>query len=349
MAATKGKNAAAAAGRATASVARAVRAVLSGAVAGTRSSEADPSGHPDPAPGHAPVVKTRPAAKAAAVKATPAKATLAKRAPAKAAAVKATPAKATLAKRAPAKAAAVKATPAKATPVKATTRTAATKAAPAKVATVTSDPAKTVSAKVAPAKAAPAKAAPAKAAPTKAAPAKAAPAKAAPAKAAPAKAAPAKAAPAKAASAKAVSAVRSASTVISSVSADMPPVREDEEPWTEAELREVRQEIERDIARGLADIATAEEDLQGLIWDAGDGSGDDQADAGAKTYEREQEISLANISRDKLAQNRHALERLDNGSYGICEACGLPIGKFRLQAAPRATLCRSCKEKAERA
>ena len=339
MAATKGKNAAAAAGRATASVARAVRAVLSGAVAGTRSSEADPSGHPDPAPGHAPVVKTRPAAKAAAVKATPAKATLAKRAPAKAAAVKATPAKAT--------------------PVKATTRTAATKAAPAKVATVTSDPAKTVSAKVAPAKAAPAKAAPAKAAPTKAAPAKAAPAKAAPAKAAPAKAAPAKAAPAKAApakaapakaaSAKAVSAVRSASTVISSVSADMPPVREDEEPWTEAELREVRQEIERDIARGLADIATAEEDLQGLIWDAGDGSGDDQADAGAKTYEREQEISLANISRDKLAQNRHALERLDNGSYGICEACGLPIGKFRLQAAPRATLCRSCKEKAERA
>jgi len=329
MAATKGKNAAAAAGRATASVARAVRAVLSGAVAGTRSSEADPSGHPDPAPGHAPVVKTRPAAKAAAVKATPAKATLAKRVPAKAAAVKATPAKAT--------------------PVKATTRTAATKAAPAKVATVTSDPAKTVSAKVAPAKAAPAKAAPAKAAPTKAAPAKAAPAKAAPAKAAPAKAAPAKAAPAKAASAKAVSAVRSASTVISSVSADMPPVREDEEPWTEAELREVRQEIERDIARGLADIATAEEDLQGLIWDAGDGSGDDQADAGAKTYEREQEISLANISRDKLAQNRHALERLDNGSYGICEACGLPIGKFRLQAAPRATLCRSCKEKAERA
>ena len=309
MAATKGKNAAAAAGRATASVARAVRAVLSGAVAGTRSSEADPSGHPDPAPGHAPVVKTRPAAKAAAVKATPAKATLAKRAPAKAAAVKATPAKAT--------------------PVKATTRTAATKAAPAKVATVTSDPAKTVSAKVAPAKAAPTKAAPAKAAP--------------------AKAAPAKAAPAKAASAKAVSAVRSASTVISSVSADMPPVREDEEPWTEAELREVRQEIERDIARGLADIATAEEDLQGLIWDAGDGSGDDQADAGAKTYEREQEISLANISRDKLAQNRHALERLDNGSYGICEACGLPIGKFRLQAAPRATLCRSCKEKAERA
>ena len=182
-------------------------------------------------------------------------------------------------------------------------------------------------------------------APLKAAPAKAAPAKAAPAKAAPAKAAPAKAAPAKTAAATKAAQAKAAPA---EPALGMPPVRPDEEPWTRAELLEVRREIERDIARGLADIRTAEEDLQGLIWDAGDGSGDDQADAGAKTYEREQEISLANISRDKLAQNRHALERLDNGSYGVCESCGLPIGKFRLQAAPRATLCRSCKEKTER-
>ena len=208
----------------------------------------------------------------------------------------------------------------------------------------------------APLKAAPAKAAPAKAAPVKAAPAKAATAKAATAKVAPAKTtrvrqeAPAKAAPAKTAPAKTAPAtkVAQAKAAPAEPALGMPPVRPDEEPWTRAELLEVRREIERDIARGLADIRTAEEDLQGLIWDAGDGSGDDQADAGAKTYEREQEISLANISRDKLAQNRHALERLDNGSYGVCESCGLPIGKFRLQAAPRATLCRSCKEKTER-
>ncbi len=233
-------------------------------------------------------------------------------------------------------------------------------AAAGKDAPLKAAPAKTTRARQeAPAKAAPAKAGPAKAAPAKAAPAKAAPAKAAPAKAAPAKAAPAKAAPAKAAPAKAPAKVAPAKTAAATKAAQakaapaepalgMPPVRPDEEPWTRAELLEVRREIERDIARGLADIRTAEEDLQGLIWDAGDGSGDDQADAGAKTYEREQEISLANISRDKLAQNRHALERLDNGSYGVCESCGLPIGKFRLQAAPRATLCRSCKEKTER-
>ncbi len=184
----------------------------------------------------------------------------------------------------------------------------------------------------------------AKTPPVKAATDQAAPAKSVSAKAAPGKAAPAQTAAAK----KAAPRVVPGKAVVVDPASDMPPVRPDEEAWTPAELLEVRREIERDIARGLADIRTAEEDLQGLIWDAGDGSGDDQADAGAKTYEREQEISLANISRDKLAQNRHALERLDNGSYGVCESCGLPIGKFRLQAAPRATLCRSCKEKTER-
>ncbi|MGV1009627.1 MAG: TraR/DksA family transcriptional regulator [Dermatophilaceae bacterium] len=126
------------------------------------------------------------------------------------------------------------------------------------------------------------------------------------------------------------------------------PVRDDEQPWTHDELAELRGELERDIRRAMRDLKIAEEDLQGLMSDSGDGSGDDQADAGTKTYERDQEISLANISRDKLAQSRHALHRLDDGSYGVCESCGHAIGKFRLQAAPRATLCRSCKEKAER-
>jgi RNA polymerase-binding transcription factor DksA len=144
-----------------------------------------------------------------------------------------------------------------------------------------------------------------------------------------------------------LAASRAKVTTTSSGSAALP-VRDDEEPWTSEEIAEIRGELERDISRSRRDLQVAEEDLQGLIRDSGDGSGDDQADAGTKTYERDQEISLANISRDKLAQSQHALERLDGGRYGVCESCGQPIGKFRLQAAPRATLCRSCKEKAER-
>ncbi|GAA4406429.1 hypothetical protein GCM10023168_21270 [Fodinibacter luteus] len=125
-------------------------------------------------------------------------------------------------------------------------------------------------------------------------------------------------------------------------------VRDDESPWTAKELREVRAELEHDIAQLRTELRDAESDLVDLMRDSGDGAGDDQADAGAKTYEREQEISLANNAREMLLQTEHALERLDDGSYGICESCGNPIGKLRLQAAPRATLCMPCKMKQER-
>ena len=45
-------------------------------------------------------------------------------------------------------------------------------------------------------------------------------------------------------------------------------------------------------------------------------------------------MSIANNARDMLAQAEHALQRIDNGTYGVCESCGNPIGKARLQAFP---------------
>jgi DnaK suppressor protein len=125
-------------------------------------------------------------------------------------------------------------------------------------------------------------------------------------------------------------------------------VREDESPWTEAELSEVRDALQGDIDRLQAEIHTAENDLADLMRDSGDGAGDDQADAGAKTFEREQEISVANNSREMLEQTERALARIDDGTYGVCEICGNPIGKMRLQAFPRATLCVADKQRQER-
>ncbi len=233
-----------------------------------------------------------------------------------------------MAKKASAKKAPAKKAPAK----KAAAKKAASKKAPAKKAATKKAPAKKAAAKKAPAKKAPAKKTPAKKAPVKKAAAKKAPAKKAPAKKAAAKKAPAKKAPAK----KLPRPKR------------RPVVREDESPWTDTELREVREELGREKTRLLEEIATAEEGLADLIRDSGDGAGDDQADAGSKTFEREHEMSLANNARDMLDQVEHALARISDGSYGVCETCAKPIGKFRLQAFPRATLCRSCKEAEER-
>lgn len=79
-----------------------------------------------------------------------------------------------------------------------------------------------------------------------------------------------------------------------------------------------------------------------------DSAGDDQADTGSKTFEREQEISLAHSILERTAQVERALERLAEGSYGWCERCGNPIPVERLAAFPSATLCVTCKQLEER-
>ena len=224
---------------------------------------------------------------------------------------------------------------------------AAKKAAPVKKAAPAKAPAKKAAPvkKAAPAKAPAKKAAQAK----KAAPAKKpAPAKAPAKKVAPAKAPAKKAAPVtKAAPAKAVAAVKPVKKLLPKVKKPLV-VREDETPWTPAELKEVRAALNAEAARLEEELASAEAGLADLIRDSGDGAGDDQADAGSKTFEREHEMSLANNARDMLLQVQHSLARISDGSYGQCESCGKPIGKYRLQAFPRASLCLACKQAEER-
>nr|WP_202867222.1 TraR/DksA C4-type zinc finger protein [Kribbella pittospori] len=125
-------------------------------------------------------------------------------------------------------------------------------------------------------------------------------------------------------------------------------VKSGETPWTTAELTELRGELEADVVHLREEIRDAEQEIVGLLRDGGDGAGNDQADVGSTTLERDHEMSLANNARDMLDQIERALARIENGTYGICESCGNPIGKGRLQAFPRATLCVSCKEREER-
>jgi DnaK suppressor protein len=126
------------------------------------------------------------------------------------------------------------------------------------------------------------------------------------------------------------------------------PVRSGEERWTEAELDQVRRELESEITELRAEISKAESAIAERMGDAVADAGDDPADAGAKTFEREHELALTHNARELLAQNERSLERIQAGTYGVCESCGEPIGKARLQAFPRATLCVACKQREER-
>lgn len=273
--------------------------------------------------------------------ATAKSAAAAKKAPAKKAAAPKKPAA-----KAPAKKAAAKAPAKKAPATKASAKPAVKKAAPAK---------KTSAKKVTPAKKAPAKA------PAKKAPAKVAPVKAdKPVKAEkPVK--PAKAEKPVKETAPVVPPVQVINPIGGLVTAirkavpgkkaapKRPVVEEDESKWTKTELNQVRKTLQKEVAELEAEIAQEEERFHSLIMESGEGAGDDQADAGAKTFEREHEISILSNKKDLLDQSHHALERIEAGTYGYCENCGKPIGKLRLmEANPRATLCMACREREDR-
>jgi len=126
------------------------------------------------------------------------------------------------------------------------------------------------------------------------------------------------------------------------------PVRPGEKRWSEREISELRGQLATEAAALRADIERAESDIASRLGDAVGDAGDDQADVGAKTFEREHELALTHNSRELLAQNERAIARIEAGTYGTCESCGEPIGKARLQAFPRATLCVACKQREER-
>ncbi len=78
-------------------------------------------------------------------------------------------------------------------------------------------------------------------------------------------------------------------------------------------------------------------------------------DEGMDTYdlaseERDREINfiLSDRERVKIKQIDDALERLDEGTYGVCESCGLEIAEERLQAMPFSRLCRDCQQDQEK-
>jgi RNA polymerase-binding transcription factor DksA len=271
----------------------------------------------------------------------PAKKAAVKKAPAKKTAAKKTAVKAAPANKAPAKKAAVKKAPDNKAPAK--KAASVKKAAAKKVTTAT---------KVAAKKAAPVKKAAAKkvAPVTKAAPKKA-PAKKVVVTKPAAKKAPVKAAATKAPATTAAPAKKATATKVATKRAASPSklmVLDVEESWTKAELDGVRRQLADDIERLTGELVEVEGDLAGMIENSGEGAGNDQADVGSASFERDQEMVIVNNARDMLVQSEHALERIADGSYGQCEICGNAIGKNRLMAFPRAVLCLTCKQREER-
>ncbi|MEE9584132.1 MAG: TraR/DksA C4-type zinc finger protein [Candidatus Brocadiales bacterium] len=71
------------------------------------------------------------------------------------------------------------------------------------------------------------------------------------------------------------------------------------------------------------------------------------ADLGTDNYERDLMIHLIQNGEEELKSIDAALEKVENNTFGICEACEKKIAKARLTALPHASLCLECQRKEE--
>jgi RNA polymerase-binding transcription factor DksA len=110
---------------------------------------------------------------------------------------------------------------------------------------------------------------------------------------------------------------------------------------TKRDLQAYRKRLEAELAELNGQRDDLEEATNASMAEAAGEVGFDEewADAGSYTFERERDLSLVGNVKDLIEKVKHALARIDDGSYGRCEACGQPIEADRLDALPYATLC----------
>ena len=103
-------------------------------------------------------------------------------------------------------------------------------------------------------------------------------------------------------------------------------------------------------ARTIAQVAALSREFDGLVEANALVATDDEHDPeGSSTaFERAHVAALLNAAREHVTELDRALERLESGDYGRCEACGAQIPAERLEVRPAASTCVHCAEERSR-
>lgn len=112
--------------------------------------------------------------------------------------------------------------------------------------------------------------------------------------------------------------------------------------WSTAELSDIRQSLVETIDRLQTEVAVVSGHLSDVVVEAGSTGGLDEIDVASTHIEVLHDSAQAENTAIIVEQTRRVLDRLDRGLYGTCEGCGDDIGRLRLEAFPRASLCITC-------
>ncbi|MCD9199516.1 TraR/DksA family transcriptional regulator [Aeromicrobium wangtongii] len=112
--------------------------------------------------------------------------------------------------------------------------------------------------------------------------------------------------------------------------------------WTAQELADIRAGLEGAVVRLQAEMAAVGRDLSATSSVGGVDVLHDDLDVASQRAELLQDAVQAQNLAAILEQTQHVIGRLSAGQYGVCETCSGEIGRPRLEAFPRATVCISC-------
>lgn len=118
---------------------------------------------------------------------------------------------------------------------------------------------------------------------------------------------------------------------------------------TAVELRKFKRRLEAEERYLLREIEGQISELEGAADAAGEERVSAPDDASAEIFEHEKTLAVEGAFEDMLAEVRHALHKIDAGTYGLCDNCGGHIAMERLEVRPQASLCIPCKLRDEHA
>ena len=113
-------------------------------------------------------------------------------------------------------------------------------------------------------------------------------------------------------------------------------------PLTCEQIKELKNRLLKRKEEILADIQKRLEIVHNNFMETGD-----VGDLSVEEIEKQFAIRIADREAKLLKKIEDALRKIEDGTYGICEICGKPIGYERLKLRPVASLCIECKRKQE--
>lgn len=108
----------------------------------------------------------------------------------------------------------------------------------------------------------------------------------------------------------------------------------------------LKSRLEAQKARLIHDLEVARETAAASVTPSDERSYSNHlADEATTTYQQEANLAVERHLLREIEAVEAALRRIREGTYGVCEACGKPIGRERLEALPTAALCITCKSR----